>query len=34
MNNYDINQVVDSNYSTKDCINDWIIINWAWEVDI
>ena len=24
-------ECVDSNYSQKDCIDDWIIVNWAWE---
>ena len=22
-----------ANYSFEDCLNDWIIGNWAWEVD-
>lgn len=22
---------VDSNYSFEDCLDDWIVINWAWE---
>lgn len=22
---------VDSNYSKLDCIDDWIVVNWAWE---
>jgi len=24
---------VDANYSSKDCIDDWIVVNWAWEVE-
>lgn len=23
--------IVDSTYSSKDCIEDWIISTWAWE---
>jgi hypothetical protein len=23
---------VDANYSSDDCIEDWVIIHWAWEV--
>lgn len=23
---------VDANYTKYDCIDDWIIINWAWRV--
>ena len=22
---------VDQNYSFEDCLDDWIIVNWAWE---
>ena len=21
----------EANYSEKDCIEDWVIVNWAWE---
>lgn len=24
-------QHVNENYSFEDCLDDWIIINWAWE---
>lgn len=24
---------VDANYSVQECVNDWIIVNWAWESD-
>lgn len=23
---------VDQNYSFNECLDDWIIVNWAWEV--
>jgi hypothetical protein len=23
---------VDANYSFEDCLDDWIVVNWAWEV--
>jgi len=22
---------VDNNYSFEDCLDDWVIVNWAWE---
>lgn len=22
---------VDKNYSFQDCLDDWIVVNWAWE---
>ena len=22
---------VDANYSKQDCIDDWVIVHWAWE---
>lgn len=25
--------VVDKNYSFEDCLEDWIVVNWAWEVN-
>jgi hypothetical protein len=25
-------EVVDKNYCFEDCLEDWIVINWAWEV--
>ena len=24
---------VDNNYSFNDCLDDWIVVNWAWEVN-
>jgi hypothetical protein len=24
---------VDKNYTFNDCIQDWIIVNWAWEIE-
>lgn len=24
---------VDKTYSFEDCLCDWIVVNWAWEVD-
>ena len=24
---------VDSQYSFEDCLDDWIVVNWAWEVN-
>ncbi len=26
-------EFVDANYTQEDCIQDWVIVNWAWEVD-
>lgn len=23
---------VDATYSFEDCLDDWIVVNWAWEV--
>jgi len=23
----------DTNYCFEDCLNDWIVVHWAWEVD-
>ena len=25
-------EVVDRDYSFEDCLDDWIVVNWAWEV--
>ncbi len=25
-------EVVDSNYTKEDCIYDWTVVHWAWEV--
>ena len=25
-------QEVDSKFTFEDCLNDWVIVNWAWEV--
>lgn len=25
-------EYVDQHYSFKECLQDWIVINWAWEV--
>ena len=22
---------VDQNYNSQDCLDDWIVVNWAWE---
>jgi hypothetical protein len=22
----------EANYSEKDCIDDWVVVNWAWEL--
>lgn len=22
---------VDANFTHKDCIDDWVVVNWAWE---
>lgn len=22
---------VDANFTYKDCIDDWVVVNWAWE---
>ncbi len=22
----------EANFSEKDCIHDWVVVNWAWEV--
>ena len=24
---------VDNTFSFEDCIDDWIVVNWAWEVE-
>jgi len=24
-------EYVDKNYSFADCLDDWIVVNWAWE---
>jgi hypothetical protein len=24
---------VDKNYTKDDCIMDWVVVNWAWEVE-
>ena len=24
-------EVVDSKYTFEDCLDDWIVVNWAWE---
>lgn len=24
-------EVVDRDYSFEECLNDWIVVNWAWE---
>lgn len=26
-------EYVDENYTFYDCLDDWIVVNWAWEVD-
>lgn len=26
-------EYIDLNYSQEDCIDDWIVVNWAWESD-
>lgn len=26
-------EVVDCDYSKQDCIDDWVVTYWAWEVD-
>lgn len=26
-------EVVDRDYSFEDCLEDWIVINWAWKVE-
>lgn len=23
----------EANYSEKDCIEEWVVVNWAWEAD-
>jgi len=23
----------EANYSEKDCIDDWVVVNWAWETN-
>jgi hypothetical protein len=23
----------EANYTDKDCIEDWVVVNWAWEVN-
>lgn len=25
-------QEVDNKFTFEDCLNDWVIVNWAWEV--
>jgi hypothetical protein len=25
-------ELVDEKYSFEDCLDDWIVVNWAWEV--
>ena len=25
-------QEVDTKFTFEDCLNDWVIVNWAWEV--
>lgn len=25
-------EVVDRDYSFEDCLDDWVVVNWAWEV--
>lgn len=25
-------EVVDRDYSFEDCLQDWIVVNWAWEI--
>lgn len=25
--------VVDANYCFEDCLDDWVVVNWAWEVN-
>lgn len=27
-------EVVDRDYSRQECIDDWVITYWAWEVDV
>jgi hypothetical protein len=24
--------VVDEKYAFEDCLDDWVVVNWAWEV--
>lgn len=24
-------EVVDNNYTKQDCIDDWVVVHWAWE---
>lgn len=24
---------VDANYGKEDCLKDWMVVSWAWEVD-
>ena len=24
--------IVDKNYSFEDCLDDWVVVHWAWEV--
>jgi hypothetical protein len=24
-------EVVDRDYTKQDCINDWVVVHWAWE---
>lgn len=25
-------EVVEKNYCFEDCLEDWIVVNWAWEI--
>jgi hypothetical protein len=25
-------EIVDRDYCKNDCIDDWVIVNWAWEI--
>lgn len=27
-------EYVDNKYSFEDCIDDWVVVNWAWPVEI
>lgn len=29
---FGIDEVI-RNYTTQDCIDDWVVVNWAWETD-
>lgn len=26
-------ELVDEEFTKEDCINDWVLVNWAWEVE-